>query len=79
MKQITKEQIAETLLVTSIDVIKTIDQRLVDNIEKIENGMNEIGTEDMKKHSLAFAVMNTTLQMSIEIMIDALCELLCEE
>lgn len=79
MKQITKEQIEEILLTTSTEVLETLDQILIKNIEKFEKSMDEMGREDMKEHSLAFACMNTALQMSVEIMRDALCELLCEE
>lgn len=79
MKNITKDQIEETITKMSTKVSENVTEILIDNIRKYENGIDEIGGENMKQYCLYIATMNTALQMSVTIMKESLYELLCDE
>ena len=79
MKQITKEQIDETVSKVATEVGQNVCDILVENIESYEKDMDDINAENMKKYSLYIATMNTALHMSVEIMKESLYELLCKD
>ena len=79
MKEITREQIDETVSKVATEVCKDVWDILVENIESYEKGMDDIEAEKMKEYSLYIATMNTALQMSVSIMRESLYELLCED
>lgn len=79
MKEITREQIDETVSKVATEVCKDVCDILVENIESYEKGMDDIEAEKMKEYSLYIATMNTALQMSVSIMRESLYELLCED
>ncbi len=78
MKQITKEQIDETVSKVATKVTQDVCNILIENIKTYENSMDEIGDKEMKKYSLHIATMTTALQMSVEIMKESLYDLFCE-
>lgn len=78
MKQITKEQIDETVSKVTTKVTENVSDLLIENIEMYEKNMNETGNKEMKKYSLYIATMTTALQMSVEIMKESLYDLFCE-
>ena len=79
MKQVTREQIDETVSKVATEVCQDVCKILLENIETYEKDMDDIEEEEMKKYSLYIATMNTALQMSVSIMRESLYELLCED
>ena len=79
MKQVTREQIDETVSKVATEVCQDVCKILLENIETYEKDMDDIEAEEMKKYSLYIATMNTALQMSVSIMRESLYELLCED
>lgn len=79
MKEITKEQVDETISKVATEVSQDICKLLAENIETYEKGMDEINAVDMKQYSVHIAAMQTALQMSVAIMRESLYDLLCEE
>ena len=57
-------------------LIEDIDKILVDNIKSYTELSKECDL--FKEHFLEFAVMNTALQVSTEIITESLCDLLCD-
>ena len=79
MKEITREQIDETVSKVVTEAGKDVCKILLENIETYEKDMDDIEAEEMKQYSLYIATMNTALQMSVSIMRESLYELLCED
>ena len=78
MKEITREQIDETVSKVATEAGQDVCKILLENIETYEKDMDDI-EEEMKKYALYIATMNTALQMSVSIMRESLYELLCED
>lgn len=77
MKEITKEQIDETMLNMETRVCDNIGRYFHENIENVKNSNKEENISDM---NIAYiAALNTIFQMSVDTIKLCLYELLCEE